>query len=154
VGIGATKLHLLFCILQNKRLDIIEKILNACYEYNSDALFILSLMHQYEDRGSLSKKQLQGLYSKASKIQEMPPNWLATLEATILKMPTRDKSPVQPNKPETEADDSIPVIIEAILAKYPQHKQVVFLQSKYQNNQPISAAEIAELEKFKKLLLK
>ena len=42
------------------KLDIIDKILEACYKHNPDALFVMSLMHQYEDRGSLSKKQLEG----------------------------------------------------------------------------------------------
>ena len=28
--------------------DIIDKVLEACYKANPDALFIMSLMHQYE----------------------------------------------------------------------------------------------------------
>lgn len=139
---------------QKDKLDIIDKILEACYQYNSDALFVLSLMHQYEERGSLSKKQLQGLYSKASKIKDMPVNWLATLEATILKMPTRDKSPVQENKPVQLVDENIGIMIDEILAVYPQHKRVLFFQSKYKNHEAISTIEIAELEKFRKILLK
>lgn len=140
---------------QKDKLDIIDKILEACYQYNSDALFVLSLMHQYEERGSLSKKQLQGLYLKASKIKDMPVNWLATLEATILKMPTRDKSPIQENKQIVVAgSNNIGGIINEILAAYPQHKRVLFFQSKYKNHEAINAAEIAELEKFKKILLK
>ena len=74
-------------------IDIIDKILDACYKHNPDALFIMSLMHQYEERGSLSKKQLEGLYLKAAKVTDLPPSWLATLEAEILKRPTRDKTP-------------------------------------------------------------
>lgn len=72
-----------------QKLDIIDKILDACYRYNPDALFVMSLMHQYEERGSLSKKQLEGLYQKALKVPDMPVNWLATLQATINKMHTR-----------------------------------------------------------------
>lgn len=135
------------------KIDIISKVLEACYQYNSDALFILSLMHQYEERGSLSRKQLQGLYSKASKIKTMPANWLATLDATILKMPVRDKTPVQGSKPVFSKNEAVGKIINDILAKYPQHKRVLFLQTKYLNNENISATEIVELEKFKKLLL-
>jgi DNA-binding LacI/PurR family transcriptional regulator len=136
------------------RIDIISKILQACYEYNSDALFVLSLMHQYEERGSLSRKQLQGLHLKASKIKTMPSSWLATLEATILKMPVRDKTPVQENKPTVlSKNESIGKMITDILAKYPQHKRVLFLQTKYLNNENISITEVMELEKFKKLLL-
>jgi hypothetical protein len=75
--------------MAGKKLDIIDKVLSACYAHNKDALFVMSLMHQYEERGSLSKKQLEGLFLKAQKVPEMPPNWLATLEATILKIHTK-----------------------------------------------------------------
>ena len=42
-------------------IDIIDKILDTCYKHNPDALFIMSLMHQYKERGNLSKKQMEGL---------------------------------------------------------------------------------------------
>jgi len=42
--------------------------------------------------GNLSKKQLQVLQSIASKIKNIQQNKLATLEAIIKKMPTRNKS--------------------------------------------------------------
>jgi hypothetical protein len=45
-------------------------------------------------------------------------------------------------------------LIEEILLKYPQHKRVLFLKAKYDNNEVISATEVAELNKFKKLLFK
>ena len=67
------------------KLDIIDKVLEACYKYNPDALFVMSLMHQYEERGSLSKKQLEGLLAKAGKVPDMPANWLATLEPPSIK---------------------------------------------------------------------
>jgi hypothetical protein len=66
--------------------DVIDKILDACYQANKNALFTMSLMHQYEDRGFLTKGQLEGLYNKASSIEDMPVAWLATLEATIAKI--------------------------------------------------------------------
>lgn len=74
---------------QTKKVDIIDKILEACYKANPDALFVQSLMHRYEEMGSLSKKQLQGLYQKAQKLEDIPEGWLGTLEAIIKKMPTR-----------------------------------------------------------------
>lgn len=83
----------------------------------------------------------------------MPVNWLATLEATILKMPVRDKTPVGESKPVFLKNKNTGEIINNILSKYPQHKRVLFLQTKYLNNQNISDAEIKELERFKKLLL-
>jgi predicted DNA-binding protein (UPF0278 family) len=51
-----------------------------------------------------------------------------------------------------EKDESVGEIIKMILAKYPQHKRVVFLKSKYDNNDLLSAAEIDDLKKFEKLL--
>ena len=135
-------------------IDIIAKVLDALYQHNSDALFTMSLMHQYEERGSLSKKQLEGLFQKAQKVKEMPPNWLGTLEAIILKMPTRHKSTVENIKPIYSKDPEIGKLIEAILEKYPQHKRVLFLGAKYANNELMSAEEVTELKRFYKLLLK
>ncbi|TKK67731.1 hypothetical protein FC093_13355 [Ilyomonas limi] len=138
---------------KDSSIDVIDKILDACYRHNPDALFIMSLMHQYEERGSLSKKQLQGLYLKAQNVKDMPANWLATLEAVIAKMPNRFKSEKAESTPLYQKDEEAGNIISAILNKYPQHKRVLYLQAKYNNNDPLTAAEIAELEKFKKLLL-
>jgi len=133
--------------------DVINDVLKASKEAYPNSSFVQSLSQQYEERGGLSKKQLEGLYKKAEKIKTMPPNWLATLEAEILKRPTRYKSIPPPPKPLYEKDENAGAIIEAILEKYPQHKRVLFFQSKYQNNQSLSATELAELEKFQKLLL-
>jgi 3-hydroxyacyl-CoA dehydrogenase len=134
-------------------IDIIAKILDAVYQHNTDALFTMSLMHQYEERGSLSKKQLQGLYQKAQKVKDLPNSWLGTLEAIILKMPTRDKSTVETITPIYSKDETTGKLIEAILEKYPQHKRVLFLRAKYINNEKMLTEEIAELQKFHKLLL-
>jgi len=133
--------------------DIIDKVLDACYKAGSKGIFIESLMHQYEERGSLSKKQLQGLYQKALKVEDMPPNWLATLEATILKMSTRYKPSLTVKKVISTNDEHTGKLIAAILAKYPQHKRVLFLRSKHENRETLTATEIAELEKFYKILL-
>lgn len=142
--------------MQKKKtgLDIIDKILEACYKAFPDAIFIQSLWHQYEERGSLSKKQLQGLFLKAQKVKDLPPNWLATLEATILKMPNRFKSEVTEAAPMFVKDEYAGSMISEILAKYPQHKRVLFLKSKYDNNEVLGSTEVKELEKFKKVLLK
>ncbi len=134
-------------------IDIIGKILDACYTYNPNALFVMSLMHQYEERGSLSKKQLEGLLSKAKKVKDMPQNWLGTLEAIILKMPTRYKSEepiVAASVYEKGAEAG--KLIESILSKYPEHKRVLYLQLKYNNREQISQDEINELKRFYKAL--
>jgi Flp pilus assembly CpaE family ATPase len=133
--------------------DVIGKVLDALYSHNPDALFVMSLMHQYEERGSLSKKQLEGLLAKARKVPDMPASWLGTLEAIILKMPTRYK-PVEPVTvtPVYRKDETAGALIHSILSKYPQHKRVLFLQAKYNNNEPLSAEEIRELNNFRKVL--
>ena len=133
--------------------DIISDVLKASREAYPNSSFLQSLSVQYEERGGLSKKQLEGLYKKAERIRTIPPNWLATLEAEILKRPTRFKSTAPPPKPLYEKNEKTGGIIDAILKKYPLHKRVLFFQSKYQNNESLSAPELAELEKFQKLLL-
>ena len=136
-------------------IDIIAKILDALYTHNPDALFVMSLMHQHEERGSLSKKQLQGLLVKAQQVKDFPQNWLGTLEAIILKMPTREKSKETITaSPIYQKDKEIGKIMNEILIKYPQHKRVLFLHAKYDNNERITADEINELKKLHKLLLK
>ena len=116
------------------KLDIIDKVLAACYKHNPDALFVMSLMHQYEERGSLSKKQLEGLLAKASKVPNIPTNWLATLEATIHKMHTRAKDPATAGKPLFEKDEVLGAKMQAILEKFPVHKRVLYLFEKYLHN--------------------
>src|SRR5438128_10370909 len=100
----------------------------------------------------MSKKQLQGLHSKASKIKDISPGKLATVEAIINKMPTRDKSELPAPKPLFEKEIGIGNMINEILAKYPQHKRVLFFKSKYDNNETLSPAEIAELKRFVQVL--
>lgn len=134
-------------------IDIIGKILDALYAHNPDALFVMSLMHQYEERGSLSKKQLQGLLSKAQKVPGISPSWLGTLEAIILKMPNRYKS-VEPIKktPIYQQEAEMGLLMQAILQRYPQHKRVLFLKARYDNLEPLSREEQKEVRKFVKLL--
>ncbi len=138
---------------QKPLIDIVNEVLEECILAYPVSSFIISLYKQYQQRGSLSKKQLQGLHGKASKIEDIPAGKLATLEALIKKMPTRYKSELpEINTPILEKDNVVGEMIESILAKYPMHKRVLFLKAKYDNNEAISAAEIAELKKFIKLL--
>lgn len=149
-------LFYVFSFLYNmkQRIDVIDKVLNACYQHNPDALFIMSLMHQYEERGSLSRKQLEGLFLKAQKVKDMPPNWLATLEATILKMPVREKAAATPSSIKQAKPSKEATLIDQLLAKYPQHKAVLLLQQKLQTYQSLTPPEQTELERFARLLLK
>jgi len=117
-----------------------------------DSDFVKSLLRQYHERGSLSKKQMQGLLNKAQKIKDLPSSWLATLEAEILKRPTKYRSTLPENKPLFEKNEKTGEMIEAILARYPQHKRVLFFKNKYDNNETLTTSELAELEKFNKIL--
>jgi hypothetical protein len=134
-------------------IDIINEVLEACILAYPVSSFIISLYKQYINRGWLTKKQLEGLYSKAQKINDLPPGKLAALEAIINKMPTRYKSEApSTTKPLYQKDEPTGQLIEAILKKYPQHKRVLFLQSKYQNNEPLTSSELADLKNFSRLI--
>ena len=134
------------------RLDIINEILEECILSYPLSSFIISLYKQYQERGSLSKKQLQGLYGKASKIKHLPPGKLATIEAIMKRMPTRYKSELPETKPLFEKDEATGSLIAAILAKFPQHKRVLFLKAKYDNHEILSPADLLDLKRFKTLI--
>lgn len=135
-------------------MDILLEILNDMCKAYPDSVFVNSLHQQYCNRGGLSRKQLEGLHSKALKTPSISQARLATLEAIIKKKPTRERAAATIKAPLPTKDEAVGKMIQAILEKYPQHKRVLFLQSKYDNNENISATEIAEIEKFSKLLLK
>lgn len=138
---------------QNKpKLDIINMLLEDCIMAFPVSSFVISIYQQYQKRGWLSKKQLQGLYDKASKINGVLPGRLAALESIIKKMPTRQKSELPENKPLFEKDEAAGKQIDTILTRYPHHKRVLFLKAKYDNNETLSSLEVAELKKFSKML--
>lgn len=132
--------------------DVIKDILEAVLKAQPASSFVQSLLQQYIERGGLSKKQLQGLYGKATKAGNIPSSKLVTLEAIILKKPTKYKSTLPLPVPMDEKDSATGQLLQGILAKYPQHKRVLFLKSKYDNNETLSPAELTELHKFNKLL--
>lgn len=140
--------------MQNQRheIDSVNVLLEECIMAFPLSSFIISLYKQYLTRGSLSKKQLQGLYDKASGIENLAPGKLAAVEAIIKRMPTRFKSEIPPVKPLYEKDEAAGALIENILKKNPMHKRAVFLKSKFDNNETLTSSEIAELKKFHELL--
>jgi hypothetical protein len=133
--------------------DIIHDILEAVLQAQPHSGFTQSLYRQYHERGGLSKKQLQGLYGKAEKIHSIPPSKLATLQAIILHKHEKHKSSRPANTPLYSKNAEAGKKIETLLTRYPQHKRILFLQSKYTNNEPLTAADLAELDKFYKLLI-
>ncbi len=133
-------------------IDIINAVLEDCIIAYPVSSFVISLYKQYRQRGSLSKKQLEGLHSKASKIKDMPAGRLATLEAKIKRMPTRQKSELPEIKPMIEKDNEAEKMIADILKKYPQHKRVLFLKSKFDNNEVLTKEEITDMKRIIKTL--
>jgi hypothetical protein len=134
------------------RIDSINEILEECILAYPVSSFIISLYKQYQQRGSLSKKQLQGLYGKASKIKDLPPGKLAAIEIIIKKMTTRHKAELPEAEPLFKKDEIAGQMISEILIRYPQHKRVLFLKSKYDNNELLTPADLADLKKFRQLL--
>jgi hypothetical protein len=135
-------------------MDVLLDILNEMVKAHPASDFVNSLHQQYCNRGGLSKKQLEGLHSKSLKTPTISQSRLATLEAIIKKKPTRERAAATITPPLPVKDESVGKIINAILDKYPQHKRLLFLKSKFDNNENISALDLAEIEKFGKLLLK
>jgi len=133
--------------------DIIKDILDAVLSAQPLSSFTQSLSNQYQERGGLSKKQLQGLFDKAKKINTITPAKMATLEAIILHKHSKHKSELPVNTPLYSKNEDAIKKIESILSKYPQHKRILFLKSKSDNNEVLAANEIAELDKFYKLLI-
>jgi len=134
---------------QKSKIDVVNELLEACILAYPISSFVISLYKQYVERGWLTKKQLQGIYDKASKIENLPPGKLAAVEALIKKMPTRYKSDKPLAKPLYEKDKTTGELIGQILGKYPQHKGVLFIRAKFENNEPLSPTEIADLKKIK-----
>jgi hypothetical protein len=135
-------------------MDVLLDILNEMVKAHPTSNFVNSLHQQYCNRGGLSKKQLEGLHSKALKTPAVSHSRLATLEAIIKKKPTRERAAATITAPLPVKDELVGKMINAILDKYPQHKRLLFLKSKFDNNENISALDLAEIEKFGKLLLK
>ena len=138
----------------SSEVDIVRDILEQTEIAFPESAFIKSIHQQYLNRGGLSKKQLEGLFQIAQKVNTISAGKLSTLEAIILKKPTRYKSEKPAATPLYKKDEELGKKIDAILEKYPQHKRVLFLKVKYENNEVFSSAETADLEKFYKLLSK
>jgi hypothetical protein len=135
-------------------INIVFDILTKMKAVYPTSTFINSLYNQYCTRGGLSKKQLEGLLDKAQKTPEIVQGKIATLQAIIIKKITRERTKPTITVAFPQKDEALGKMLDEILVKYPQHKRVLFLQSKYTKNEAIATAEIDEVKKFVKLLLK
>ena len=141
-------------IRKDINVDVVMDVLIATAAAYPASNFVKSLLFQYQQRGGLSKKQLQDLYDKAAKVNGLPVGKLATLEAIILKKPTRYKSVINEGPVVVTKNVKTGALMEEILIKYPQHKMLVFLKAKYDNNETFTANETTEVERFYTVLLK
>lgn len=126
--------------------DVVNELLESCILAYPTSSFIISLYKQYMQRGLLSKKQLQGLLAKANRISDISSGKLATLEATIKKMPNRYKSekPIfSAPKPSQDFLDTM-----AILQVFPQHKGALELHEKLKEGRILTPAEKANMQRF------
>jgi hypothetical protein len=141
-------------MLQKKKpdVDVIMDVLKETLTAYPESTFVQSLLHQYQERGGLSKKQLEGLYGKALKVKTILHGKLATLEAIILKKSSSYKSPIPLPMQPVSKDENIGRQIHAILEKYPAHKRVLFYKVRYDDNAAFSPLEKSEIERFHKLL--
>lgn len=141
--------------MQRKKIDVdvIKDVLQLVMQARPNDAFVQSIAKQYDERGGLSKKQLEGLHGKASRVSTVTIAKLATLEAIIKKKVTRERSAATTvDAPLFQKDETIGLLIESILVKAPQHKRALFLKAKYDNNEILATTEISELKKFEKLL--
>lgn len=138
----------------NPDIDIVADLLQAVIQARPTDEFCRSLLHQYQERGGLSKKQLEGLLGKATKFTDALPGKLATLEAIILKKHTNHRSVIASPAAQEAPDEQTPALIASILEKYPAHKRVLYFQLKIEKKETLTTQEKEELNKFAKLLLK
>ena len=138
--------------MEKKNIDIVNDVLEECIIAYPVSSFIISLYKQYTERGWLSKKQLQGLHGKAAAIPGISPGKVATIESMINQMPNRYKTEAPPVTPLYQKDDQVGEMIEAILAKYPQHKRILFFKSKFENNEVFTVPEINDLKRLHDLV--
>jgi hypothetical protein len=135
-------------------IDIIADLLKAVLKVRPEDGFCSSLLQQYQQRGGLSKKQLEGLLGKATKFTETTPGKLATLEAIIKKKHSNHRSEAsEPAAPPTNDDESLQLIAQ-ILEKYPGHKRVLLFKMKVDKQELLISAEKEELQKFARVLFK
>lgn len=134
-------------------IDIVSQVLIAVLKVKPDDAFCQSLQQQYAERGGLSRKQLEGLMGKASRIQGISPGRLATLEAIIKKKHVTHRSEVTIKPVVDETDAETGERIGTILEKYPQHKAVRLLKIKYEKERRLPQADKDALVKFFRLLI-
>ncbi|MEX0635516.1 MAG: hypothetical protein WD135_02010 [Ferruginibacter sp.] len=138
----------------NPDIDIISDLLKAVLKERPTDTFCSSLLQQYQQRGGLSKKQLEGLLVKAIKFTDTAQGKLATLEAIIKRKHTNHRSQLGEVAPPPQNDEKSLQLIAQILEKYPAHKRVLLFKIKADKQELLSTLEKEELQKFARILFK
>jgi hypothetical protein len=134
--------------------DILLSILKKMQVLHPTSSFVASLHSHYCNRGGLSKKQLEGLLDKMMKTSDISQANIATVQAIILKKHVREKAKPTITPIPIQQNTVYGKLMEEILLKYPQHKRILFLKSKYDKNEALAMQDFTEIEKLHKLLVK
>ena len=137
----------------NPDIDIVAQVIEAVLKAKPEDAFCKSISIQYMERGGLSKKQLEGLLGKATRISTITPGKLATLEAIIKKKHVTHRSEATITATVKTNDKEAEKMISAILEKYPQHKRVLLFSGNYNKDGLLALNEKEELIRFYKLLI-
>ncbi len=97
---------------------------------------------------------MEGLLGKATQSGVINDAQLATLQAIIKKKPTRYRSEKIEKAPEFNKAEEVKPLVQNILDQFPQHKMALFLQNKINSHQTLTEAEINEVKRLHKLLIK
>ena len=137
----------------NPDIDIVAQIIQAVLAAKPEDAFCKSISIQYMERGGLSKKQLEGLLGKATRIPTINPGKLATLEAIIKKKHVTHRSQATLTAVIKEKDDEAGRMITEILEKYPQHKRILLFSGNYKKDAVLALNQKEELLRFYKILI-
>jgi hypothetical protein len=138
--------------MNDKQVDVVADLLNAVIAAKPDDAFCISLLEQYQMRGGLSKKQLEGLLGKATKFTEVSPGKLATLEAIIKKKKLIERSAATIDHKEAPIDDTPLMQMNEILEKNTSHRRILFLKSKWEQAGKLSTEETDDIKRLHKIL--
>lgn len=134
--------------------DVIKEVLEWVIVAQPKSSFAQSLYIQYQERGTLSKAQLQGLLDKSSRISRIPDAHKATLEAIIKRKFSKTKSALPENKDLYEVDQLNLDKVNYILQYLPEHKSIRPLELKIKDHFPLTPLEISTIDKVYQLVQK
>lgn len=132
--------------------DVIKDVLEWVIVAQPKSSFAQSLYIQYQERGTLSKKQLEGLLDKCKKIPTISDAHKATLEAIIKKKFSKTKSTLPEKVDLIEVDQKNIEKVKFILEYLPEHKSIKALEIKLNQHFPLNPLEEKTIEKVYQLV--